>query len=163
MYLEKYFLKLLQKLQEKICTGVSLHKQPLRGVLRKRCSENMQQIYRRTHPCRKDFNKAASNFIETRLRHGCSPVNLLYIFGTTFSNNNSGWLLLSLLDKSTGWRPSFLFKRFQCRYFRMYIGNFYRIPSLGWLAHLVGRFACNTRRAIVEASSNPPVSNVKSL
>ena len=153
----------MQKLQEKICTGVSLHKQPLRGVLRKRCSENMQQIYRRTHPCRKDFNKAASNFIETRLRHGCSPVNLLYIFGTTFSNNNSGWLLLSLLDKSTGWRPSFLFKRFQCRYFRMYIGNFYRIPSLGWLAHLVGRFACNTRRAIVEASSNPPVSNVKSL
>ena len=153
----------MQKLQEKICTGVSLHKQPLRGVLRKRCSENMQQIYRRTHPCRKDFNKAASNFIETRLRHGCSPVNLLYNFGTPFSNNNSGWLLLSLLDKSTSWRPSFLFKRFQCRYFRMYIGNFYRIPSLGWLAHLVGRFACNTRRAIVEASSNPPVSNVKSL
>ena len=30
------------------------------------------------------------------------------------------------------------------------------------LAHLVSRFACNTR-VIVDASSNPPVSNVKSL
>ena len=27
-------------------------KQPPRGVPRQRCSENMQQIYRRTHPCR---------------------------------------------------------------------------------------------------------------
>ena len=41
------------------------------GVSRKRCSENMQKIYRRT-----------PNFIEMRLRHGCSPVNLLLIFGT---------------------------------------------------------------------------------
>ena len=30
------------------------------------------------------------------------------------------------------------------------------------VAHLVSRFACNTR-VIVDASSNPPVSNVKSL
>ena len=30
------------------------------------------------------------------------------------------------------------------------------------IAHLVSRFACNTR-VIVDASSNPPVSNVKSL
>ena len=34
-------------------------KQPSRGVLKKSCSENMQQIYRRT-PIRKfDFNKGA--------------------------------------------------------------------------------------------------------
>ena len=31
-----------------------------------------------------------------------------------------------------------------------------------WLAHLVSRFACNTR-VIDDASSNPPVSNDKSL
>ena len=31
-----------------------------------------------------------------------------------------------------------------------------------WLAHLVSLFACNTR-VIVDASSNPLVSNVKSL
>ena len=34
-------------------------KQPPRGVLRKRCSENMQQIYRRTPMPKCDFNKAA--------------------------------------------------------------------------------------------------------
>ena len=33
---------------------------------------------------------------------------------------------------------------------------------LGWLAHLVSRFAFNTK-VIVDVSSNPPVSNVKSL
>ena len=34
-------------------------KQPPRGVLRKRCSENMQQIYRRTPMPKCDFNKVA--------------------------------------------------------------------------------------------------------
>ena len=35
----------------------SIQKQPSRGVLRKRCSENMQQIYRRTPMPWCDFNK----------------------------------------------------------------------------------------------------------
>ena len=39
-----------------------------------------------------------SNFIETALRHGCSPVNLLHIFRTPFPRNTSGWLLQDLLD-----------------------------------------------------------------
>ena len=34
-------------------------KQPLRGVPRKRCSENTQQIYRRTPMSKYDFNKVA--------------------------------------------------------------------------------------------------------
>ena len=34
-------------------------KQPHRGVLRKRCSENTQQIYRRTPMPKCDFNKVA--------------------------------------------------------------------------------------------------------
>ena len=34
-------------------------KQPSRGVSKKRCSENMQQIYRRTHMPKCDFNKIA--------------------------------------------------------------------------------------------------------
>ena len=34
--------------------------------------------------------------------------------------------------------------------------------QLGWLAHLVSRFACDTR-VIVDASSNPPVSRLKLL
>ena len=41
-----------------------------------------------------DFNKVAFNFIETTLRHGCSPVNLLHIFRTPFLNKTSGLLLL---------------------------------------------------------------------
>ena len=36
-----------------------LQKQPLKGVLEKRCSENMQQIYRRTPMPKCDFNKVA--------------------------------------------------------------------------------------------------------
>ena len=34
------------------------------------------------------------NFIETALRHGCSPVNFLHIFRTPFPKNTSGGLLL---------------------------------------------------------------------
>ena len=47
-----------------------------------RCSENMQQIYRRT-PMPKCY------FIEIAYLHGCSPINLLYIFGTLFLKNTS--------------------------------------------------------------------------
>ena len=39
---------------------ITSQKQPSRGVLRKRCSENMQQIYRRTPMPKYDFNKFAS-------------------------------------------------------------------------------------------------------
>ena len=37
----------------------NVQKQPTRGVLKKRCYENMQQIYRRTPMPKSDFNKAA--------------------------------------------------------------------------------------------------------
>ena len=46
-------------------------------------------------PCRSAISiKLLCNFIEIALRHGCSPVNLLQIFKTTFPRNKSGWLLL---------------------------------------------------------------------
>ena len=35
-----------------------------------------------------DFNKVACNFIEITLRHGFSPVNLLHIFRTPFSEEH---------------------------------------------------------------------------
>ena len=55
-------------------------------------SENMQQIYRRITPMPKcDFKK-----VEITLRYGCSPVNLLHIFRTTFPKNTSRGLLLEL-------------------------------------------------------------------
>ena len=69
-------------------------KQPSKCVIKKRCSENMQQIYRRTPMPKCDFNNVVSNFIEISLRHGCSPVNLLHIFSSPFPMNTSGRLLL---------------------------------------------------------------------
>ena len=64
-------------------TGWYTQKQLPRGVLKKRCSENMQQI------------KLLCNFIEIALRHGCSPVNLLHIFRTPFSKENL-WVAASV-------------------------------------------------------------------
>ena len=66
----------------------------------KRCSETMQQIYKRT-PMSKQ-----SNFIEIALRHGCSLVYLLHVFRIPFLKNNSEGLLL--------WSTSF-FHRFSTK------------------------------------------------
>ena len=38
--------------------------------------------------------KLFCNFIEIILRHGCSPVNLMNVFGIPFTKNISGRLLL---------------------------------------------------------------------
>ena len=49
------------------------------------------------HPCRSAISiKLLCNFIQTTLRHGCSPANLLDIFRTPFPRNSSGWLLLDI-------------------------------------------------------------------
>ena len=50
------------------------------------------------HPYRRAISiKLLWNFIETALRHGCSPANLLHIFIvlTPFSKNTSGGVLLN--------------------------------------------------------------------
>ena len=50
------------------------------------------------HPCRSVISrKLLCNFIEIALQHGCSPVNLLHIFGTPFLKNKYGGLLLSVI------------------------------------------------------------------
>ena len=62
-----------------------------KGVL-KICSK-----FTGAHPSRSVIStKSQSNFIKIALRHGCSPVNLLHIFRTTFPKNTSGRLLLQL-------------------------------------------------------------------
>ena len=77
-----------------------------RGVLKKRCSENIQQMYRRTPMPKCDFNKVAKqsklqgNFIEIALRYGCSPINLLHIFKIPFPKNTSEGLLLVMVSFS---------------------------------------------------------------
>ena len=42
-----------------------IQKQPPRGVPRKRCSENMQEIYRRTPMPKCDFNKVAATLLKS--------------------------------------------------------------------------------------------------
>ena len=79
----------------------NIQKQPLRGVLMKRCSENMQQIYRRTPMPSAISIKLLCNFMEITLRHGCSPVNFLHIFRKPFLKNTSEGLLqdIGIADK----------------------------------------------------------------
>ena len=77
-----------------------LQKQPPRGGCSKRCSENIQQTYRRTPMPKCDSIKLLWNFIEITLRHECSPLNLLYIIRTPFSNNTSELLPLYLVNTS---------------------------------------------------------------
>ena len=61
------------------------------------------------HPCQNAISiKLQSNFIETTLRHGCSPVNLLHIFRTPFSNNTSGGLLLCVTRLPMPWPSNLL-------------------------------------------------------
>ena len=72
-----------------------LQKQPSRGVPRRRCSENMQQIYMRTHMPKCDFNNSLQIYWNQTLAWR-SPVNLQHMFRTLFPKNTSGWLLLWL-------------------------------------------------------------------
>ena len=66
-----------------------MQKQSSGGVLKKRCSENMQQIYRRTPMPKCDFNKVASELYLNRTSAWVSPVNLLRNFRTPFPKNTS--------------------------------------------------------------------------
>ena len=65
---------------------IKVQKKPSSCVLRKGCSENKQQIYKRTPTPKCDFNLLC-NFIEIALRHAQSPVNLLHFFRTPYCNN----------------------------------------------------------------------------
>ena len=76
-----------------------IQKQASKDVLRRECSENMQQIYRRT-PMPISI-ELLCNFIEFTLRHGCSPVNLLHNFRTPLPKNTSGRLLLKIQPTSS--------------------------------------------------------------
>ena len=78
---------------------IKIQKQSPIVVPGKRFSENTQQTYWRTLMPKCDFNRVTlqlCNFIETALRHGCSPTNLLHIFRTPFPRNTSRWLLLNV-------------------------------------------------------------------
>ena len=52
------------------CMTKTVQKQPYRGVPRKRCSENVQQIYRRTPMPKCDFNKVAKQLLKSHFGMG---------------------------------------------------------------------------------------------
>ena len=59
---DNYFLKMEMKFSIILIPVIKLFevkKQPSRGILRKRCSDNMQQTYRRTSMPKCDFHKVA--------------------------------------------------------------------------------------------------------
>ena len=47
-----------------------IQKQPSRGIFRKRCSENMQQIYRRTPMPKCDFSNVAKHLLKLHFDMG---------------------------------------------------------------------------------------------
>ena len=95
----KVFMKFHLHLTWIYVSNQRLHRgSPTRGVFSKMCSVNIQQIHRRTPMPKCDFNKVA-NFVEITPRHGCSPLNLLYIFRTPFPKNTPGRLLLKYETK----------------------------------------------------------------
>ena len=77
-----------------ICTPTKIKAIPTseaatRGFPRKRCSENRQQIYRRTLMPKCDFNKVALQLYWNCTSAWMFSWNLLHIFGTLLYNNIS--------------------------------------------------------------------------
>ena len=78
-----------------ICHSKNEQKQPSRGVLNKRCSENMQQIYRRTPIPKCNFNKVALQLYWNRTLAWVFSCKFAGYFRSTFRRNTSGWLLVN--------------------------------------------------------------------
>ena len=73
--------------------------QPPSGVLSKRCSENMQQMYRRTPLPKCDFNKVAKRLYWNHTLAWVFSCKFAACFENTFSKNTSGWLLLNEINQ----------------------------------------------------------------
>ena len=79
------------------CYYLLFQKQPSRGVLRKRCSENMQQIYRRTPMPKYDFNKVAKQLYWKRTSTWVFSCKFAAYFQNTFSQEHL-WRAASALS-----------------------------------------------------------------
>ena len=85
-YLPLYYLR------HELEIHISLNKKQVRIKIK-------TKLYLSTSSFGKRFSnkRLLFNFIKNTLRRGCSPVNLLHVFRTTFSKNTSGWLFLKFL------------------------------------------------------------------
>ena len=68
-------------------------KQPLKGVVRKKFSEDMQQIYSRTPKPKCDFNKVSKQLYWSRTSARVFSSKFAAYLQNTLSRNTSGWLL----------------------------------------------------------------------
>ena len=69
-------------------------KQPSRGILQKRCSEKIHQIYRRTPMPKCHFSKDAKQLYWNHIQVWVFSCKLAAYFQNTFSRNTSAGLLL---------------------------------------------------------------------
>ena len=76
---------------------IGTKKQLPRGCLRKRCSENMQQIYRRTHLPKNDSNKVVLQLHQNCTSTWIFSCKFASYFRTPFPKNTFGWLFLNTL------------------------------------------------------------------
>ena len=77
-------------------------KQLFKGVLRKMCSENMQQIYWRTPMPKCDFNKVALQFYGNRTSAWVFSYKFATYFQSTFSQEHL-WRAASVIDSWRIW------------------------------------------------------------
>ena len=108
----------------------TIQKQPSRVVDRKRCSENMQQIYRRTPMPKFNFNEFAKELYWIHIPAWVFPLYLQHIFGTHFPRNTSWWLLLTIPHKNpeTNHRPPSF--NVVWKYLRQFLGASFGIATL---------------------------------
>ena len=71
-----------------------IQKQPRRGFPRKRCSEDMQQIYRRIPMLKCDFKKVAKQLYWNRTSAWMFCCKFAAYFQNIFIKKTFGWLLL---------------------------------------------------------------------
>ena len=86
----KFFYLWFLKLRKSNISRVNciVQKQPSRGVLRRRCSKNMHQIYRRTPMPKSDFNKVALQLYENHTSTWVFSCKFVACFQNTFSQEH---------------------------------------------------------------------------
>ena len=78
--------------------SIAIQKQPCSDVLKKRCSKNMQQIYRRTHMPNSNFNNVAVQLYWSCTLAWVVSCKFAAYFQNTFTKNISGGLVLAIVN-----------------------------------------------------------------
>ena len=135
--LGKLFLIYLRKWYQKD----NFQKQPPRGVLMKKCSENMRQIYRRTPMLKCDFNKVALQAYWNNTSLGVFSCKLILTLTVTWNMKCDRLQKQSpgdVLWKRFCLRPATLLKkRLGHRCFLWIFAKFLRTPFLSYFATLL--------------------------